>query len=62
MTVEDDGVGLVNKSVDVSSSTNTGPRLNRLPIPLAPNEIFFSFARRSKNGTGIGLANLRARL
>ena len=61
MTVEDDGVGLANKAVDVGNSTSASIAAESTTLPLARDEI--PAARvLSNNGTGIGLANLRARL
>jgi hypothetical protein len=61
MTVEDDGVGLANKTVDVADSTNAKIVSEPITLPMTQNEI--SPSRLAKtNGTGIGLTNLRARL
>jgi signal transduction histidine kinase len=61
MTVEDDGVGLANKPVDVGNSTSTSIADDSTTLPLAPGQAPVTRAA-AKNGTGIGLANLRARL
>lgn len=61
MTVEDDGVGLAHKTVDVGDSTDATPATESTSLPLARNEITATRVI-SKNGTGIGLTNLRARL
>jgi two-component sensor histidine kinase len=61
MTVEDNGVGLTTKAVDVSHSTNTNLADESTTLPLAKNEL--PVARSiPRNGTGIGLTNLRSRL
>ena len=61
MTVEDDGVGLANSAVILSNSTNAPLAIESTSLPLARNEI--PIARVApRNGTGIGLTNLRARL
>lgn len=60
MTVEDDGVGLANKAVDVSGTEDTRVAEQSTALPAAHSES--RVMRVSKNGTGIGLANLRARL
>lgn len=61
LTVEDDGVGLAASPIDVSASAHqesaTNGNLQLLPREAAPDVL-----ARSKPGTGIGLANLRARL
>jgi two-component sensor histidine kinase len=61
MTVEDDGVGLANKGVDVVDSANAKLVSESTTLPITRNEL--PIVRTvAKNGTGIGLANLRARL
>jgi LytS/YehU family sensor histidine kinase len=61
MTVEDDGVGLANKRVDVADAINANVVSEAITLPMTQNEI--SPSRLAKtNGTGIGLSNLRARL
>jgi len=61
MTVEDDGVGLETKPVDVGNSINASLAEHSTTLPIATNEL--SVTRSApKNGTGIGLTNLRARL
>jgi len=61
MTVEDDGIGLPKKAVDDDNSTSASfaHESTTSPIPRSELPIARSVA---KNGTGIGLANLRARL
>jgi two-component sensor histidine kinase len=61
MTVEDDGVGLINKAVDVSKFEDTSVEEEPTLLPAAQSESRLT-RTTSKNGTGIGLANLRARL
>jgi two-component sensor histidine kinase len=61
MTVEDDGIGLAKKALDVGKSTTTGISDESTTLPLAPNKTHVNRIDR-KNGTGIGLTNLRARL
>jgi anti-sigma regulatory factor (Ser/Thr protein kinase) len=61
MTVEDDGVGITKKAVDVSPSTNATLADESTNLPLTRSEIPTTRIT-SKNGTGIGLTNLRARL
>jgi two-component sensor histidine kinase len=61
MTVEDDGIGLMNKALEIGASTTASPAEESITLPVARNEIFVQRVA-SKNGTGIGLANLRARL
>jgi len=61
MTVEDDGVGLAKKAIDVDSSTNASPADEPASLLLGRNEIPLPRVV-PKNGAGIGLANLRARL
>lgn len=61
MTVEDDGVGLMNKALDASSSENTSVAEESTVLPVVQSENRVMRVT-SKNGTGIGLANLRARL
>src|SRR6266436_6470462 len=60
MTVEDDGVGLAKKAVDVGNSTTTSFADESTTLPITESEIS---PRRTapQNGTGIGLTNLRAR-
>jgi len=60
MTVEDDGVGIANKAIDVDS-TNASLAAESTPLPVARNGIPITKVVPN-NGTGIGLANLRARL
>jgi two-component sensor histidine kinase len=61
MTVEDDGVGLANKTVDFVDSTNAKIVSEPITLPTTQNEISPSRVATT-NGTGIGLTNLRARL
>jgi LytS/YehU family sensor histidine kinase len=61
MTVEDDGVGLTKQAVDVTYSTNATLADESTTLPLTRSEIPITRVT-SRNGTGIGLTNLRARL
>jgi two-component sensor histidine kinase len=61
MTVEDDGVGLAKKVVDMGNSTSASFADESATLPLARNQTPVTRVA-GKNGTGIGLANLRARL
>jgi two-component sensor histidine kinase len=61
MTVEDDGVGLTNKTVDVADSSNAKLVSESTTLPITQNEASLS-RLAARNGTGIGLTNLRARL
>jgi hypothetical protein len=61
MTVEDDGVGLANNPIDLGNSTNTSLANESTSLPLARADVPITRVA-PKNGTGIGLANLRARL
>jgi two-component sensor histidine kinase len=61
MTVEDDGVGLPKKALEVANSISSGFAEEPTKLPIAPNESRLNRVSPT-NGTGIGLTNLRARL
>jgi two-component sensor histidine kinase len=61
MTVEDDGVGLAESPVDVRVSVGTTASTEPITPTVAQNESAVTRIPR-KDGTGIGLSNLRARL
>ncbi|MGH7968888.1 MAG: sensor histidine kinase [Limisphaerales bacterium] len=61
LTVEDDGVGLSAPAIDVAASTAVEAAAD-VNLPMLRPEARPDALARQKPGTGIGLANLRARL
>jgi len=61
MTVEDDGIGLGKTAVKVSDSVSTTASAESTALLVARNDSAVTRIPR-KDGTGIGLSNLRARL
>ena len=61
MTVEDDGVGLPQELVNIDTLTNASIADEPTTVEIARSEGHVTGVA-SSNGTGIGLANLRARL
>jgi Putative regulator of cell autolysis len=61
MTVVDDGVGLPKKALDLATSTNSNIAEKPTALPIVPDDSRLNRVVPT-NGTGIGLANLRARL
>jgi len=61
LTVQDDGVGLVSAAIEVAASTGVEAQAD-VNLPVLQRESVPGALVRPKPGTGIGLANLRARL